>query len=423
MTFERAELTLLSTMDILFLLKMIDRFRRDLELLGRFGKLESGGIFRPSLGEADIQAREFVMGLMKDAGLTIQTDAAANIIGIREGKLKAPVVTTGSHIDAGKGWGIFDGTVGVIGAIEAVRMLNEENVKTKLPIVVLCFTDEEGAYNSLSGSKYFAGKISLDELYKSRSKYDGRKFGELVGRVLGQGRIEQFTTPIKYHIELHIEQGPILENENKQIGIVSGIVGIRWLYLKFKGRQAHAGGTPMNLRKDPTLPASRIIPIVRSIVLKYRDMVGTGAYIDVKPNVINAIPDEVTVGIDIRSLYRNDMEDATRKIIESSEKFAREENCELSIYQSEGTDPVLCSEEVIKTVEKSAKSLGYSYRLMPSRAIHDTQNVASLAKTGMIFVPSKNGISHAPDEWTDTDQAYRGVEVLKESISRLAMQV
>lgn len=399
---------------------MLNRLQRDLQKLGSFGKYEEGGVFRPSLGEADLEAREFVMGLMLDAGLEIHTDRAANIVGIRKGRKKTPLVTSGSHIDAGRKWGIFDGPLGVIGAIEAIRMMNDENTETKFPIGVICFTDEEGAYLTLAGSHYFAGIISKEELYQKTNKYDGSIFGKLIDKALPKNVEEKFTLPIRDHVELHIEQGPVLEAEKKEIGIVSGIVGIRWLNIVFKGKQSHAGATPMNLRKDATIPASRTILALKNEVTKFPEMVGTCGLIKVTPNVTNAIPGQVEIGIDLRSLNRKEMESTAEKVINEAEKFASEEGCGFSFTTSEAANPVPASPEIMTSIKKSTESLKYTYIVMPSRAGHDTQNLAKLAKIGMIFVPSKGGISHAPEEWTDFDQAHKGVEVLKRSLVDLA---
>ena len=399
---------------------MIGRLKRDLEQLGNIGKDARGGVARPTFSQADLEARSFLIELMGQAGLHISTDAAANIIGIRAGRQKSPLISTGSHIDTGIMWGIFDGPLGVIGGIESIRMMNDENITTDLPIAIMCFTDEEGTYLSLAGSKFFSGALSKEELYRTTNKYDGSKFGDLVPRALKNGIIERFTTPIKSHIELHIEQGPILEKQNLQIGILSGIVGIRWINLTLKGQQAHAGATPMNLRRDPTIPASNMILEVRHIALSFKDMVGTCGVIKVTPNVINAIPREVHLGVDLRSLDRKELDIAAQQVIENSKKAASEENCELEYSISEAANPAIFSRNVISVIKDATVALGYSHTIMPSRAGHDTQNLANQSEVGMIFVPSKGGISHAPEEWTEFEQAHNGVEVLKKSLTKLA---
>jgi allantoate deiminase len=399
----------------------MDRLKRDLEQLGSFGKDSRGGVSRPTFSWEDLAARAFLVDLMRKADLQVFTDSAANIVGIRAGKVDSPLVSSGSHIDTGIMWGIFDGPLGVMGAIESVRMMNDENVKTRLPIAVVCFTDEEGTFLSLGGSKYFSGLVSKEELYATTSKYEkSDKFGDLVSRARIKDTVEHFTTPIQSHVELHIEQGPVLERERVDIGIVSGIVGIRWTSLKVKGQQAHAGATPMNMRRDPSIPAAKVILSVRDIALKHQDMVGTCGVIRVMPNVINAIPREVELGIDIRSLEQNDLDNAGTQLIENAKQIAQSERCELEYSLSEGVRPAIFSDRIMDAVRDSANSLGYSSRTMPSRAGHDSQSMTSRSDVGMIFVPSRGGISHAPEEWTDFDQAYRGVEVLKKTLVKLA---
>jgi len=404
---------------------VLSRLRSDLEKLGSIGKLENGGVFRPSFSDADIEARKYVISLMIDAGMDVMVDTAANIVGIRKGTVESPLVMTGSHIDAGYRWGIFDGPLGVLGAIEAVRMLNEEKVKTKYPVAVVCFSDEEGSYLPLSGSKYFAGLITKEALFETKNKYDGSIFGEVVKKayqIKGISKVvEKFDFQIKNYVELHIEQGPILESVKKEIGVVNGIVGIRWVYLTFKGQQSHAGTTPMNLRKDATVPAAKSILALRRIVLNYKDMVGTAGVIKVTPNVVNAIPKEVVVNMDIRSLDRNELDQAAIAIVKEAELYAKEEGVELVYSINEAANPVPCSNVVVETIKSAVESLNYSYIVMPSRAGHDAQNVARLTKIGMIFVPSKGGISHSPEEWTDRDYCHKGVEVLKKTIISLAV--
>ncbi len=400
---------------------MLDRLGNDLNQLGSYGRDARGGVSRPTFSKPDIEARRFLIDLMVKAGLEVHTDAVANIVGIREGRSESPFVSTGSHIDTGVMWGTFDGALGVLGAIEAIRMLNDDKITTKLPIAIFSFTDEEGTYQGQAGSKYFARLLSKREVYETKNKYDGSKFADGVKNALMNDSLERFNIPTKNHIELHIEQGPILETENLQIGVVTGIVGIRWLYVTFRGKQAHAGACPMNLRRDPLIPASELALTVRQIALKHSEMVGTCGVVNVRPNVINAIPNEATVGVDLRSLDRNELEQAMHEVMDASKQLAAKEHCEVEVHSvSEVGNPTIFPEEIVSFVRRNAESLGYSYRLMPSRAGHDTQTIAYIANVGMIFVPSRGGISHAPEEWTDVEQAHRGVKLLEECLIKLA---
>jgi hydantoinase/carbamoylase family amidase len=403
---------------------LIERLKEDMINLGEIGKQETGGISRPSFSDYDIEARKYVLKRFKEAGLMIHTDAAGNIIGIRPGKVESPIVTTGSHIDSVWNGGMFDGTLGVISGLEAIRMLNDSNIKTDLPIALIVFTDEEGAFSSLTGSSYFAGLLKKEELYELKNKYDGKKFKEGFEKIPKEGYVERFEKPIKSHVELHIEQGPVLESNNKDIGIVTGIVGVRWLKITFIGKQSHAGATPMNMRRDPVIPLAKTALKIRETALSYKEMVGTAGYIKVFPNVVNVIAGEATITADIRTLDLTDLENAVQKILRSAKMYAQNEKVGFNYSILQNKDPVICSQSVMQAIKQSTEELGYSYILLPSRAGHDTQNVAKITKdVGMIFVPSKGGISHSPDEWTEWEQAHKGVEVLKNVLIRLASNI
>lgn len=319
--------------------------------------------------------------------------------------------------------GIFDGALGVMGALEVVRELNEDMVRTRRPIAVIVFTDEEGnAYTPFLGSKYFAGLLRPTDLEGFRGLYSGNPFPkdfEEFSKRTKATRIDRFVGNVAHHVELHVEQGPVLESMGKEIGVVTGIVGVQRLWITFKGRQSHAGTTPMNMRRDPMIPAARTILAVRRETKKVEEAVGTVGLLDVTPNVMNVISGQVTVGVDIRSLEAEDMKAIKEAVLNEATEAAAEEKVQVG-YKELFEEPVKCSEEVVSKIESSAKKLGLSYMRMPSRALHDTQVMASVAKVGMIFVPSKGGVSHAPDEYTDWEQVEKGVKLLKEVIMELS---
>ncbi|BCU71652.1 Zn-dependent hydrolase [Stygiolobus caldivivus] len=402
----------------------MERLKSDLESLGKIGKDPKGGVSRPALSEPDIEARLYVIEKMKEAKLKVYVDQGGNIIGLREGKVKEPFITTGSHIDTVLNGGMFDGALGVLGGLEAIRELNEDRVQTKLPIALVVFTDEEGnAFMPFAGSKYFAGLIDKSTLHAVEGKYEKISFGNALERFLKRsnaGVIERFSSTILSHLELHVEQGPILEVERKQIGVVTGIVGVHRIWMNFNGKQAHAGTTPMNMRSDPMISASATVTKVREIVLgRGKDLVGTVGYFQVSPNVVNVIAGSVRIGIDIRSLSRNDMLEVGKEVIDYARNVSEKEGVRLN-YETYIENPAMCDETIVKTIEESVIQLGYQYMKMPSRAVHDSQVMSEITKIGMIFVPSKGGISHAPDEWTDFEDAYKGVEVLKLTLLKLA---
>ncbi|MUN29101.1 M20 family metallo-hydrolase [Sulfuracidifex metallicus] len=396
----------------------MNRIREDIEALGKIGKDNRGGNSRPALTYQDLEARKHVVDIMKDAGLRVLVDKGANIIGIREGKLKEPFVSTGSHIDTVMNGGMFDGVLGVMGGLETIRQMNEERIKTDFPLALIVFTDEEGnSFMPFAGSKFFTGEINEEELGKLRGKYEDISFRDTFKRFIEkvEGKVElidRFPFKVKTHMELHVEQGPILDAKKIQIGVVNGIVGVERLWINFLGKQSHAGSTPMNMRADPLIPASETVLKVRQTVGEFNEMVGTVGFLEVSPNVVNVISGKVRLGIDIRSLSEKDMEDATTKIMKGAENSSLMEGVRMETERLV-EKPVPCSPKVIGEIKSSAEELGYSYLIMPSRAIHDTQVMASITDVGMIFVPSKDGISHAPQEWTDWEDCDRGQRVLK----------
>ncbi|TRM85278.1 Zn-dependent hydrolase, partial [Sulfolobus sp. F3] len=325
------------------------------------------------------------------------------------------------HVDSVLNGGMFDGVLGVVGGIQVIREFVEDHIKTKFPTAVIVFTDEEGnSFTPFAGSKYFAGLIKKEELHSLKGKYENINFADAFKRFLNNlpkdvKVIEKFPYKIINHFELHIEQGPILENEGKQIGIVTGIVGILRIWIELIGKQSHAGTTPMSMRSDPMIPASAIIKNVRDSVLKYKDMVGTVGYIDVFPNVVNVIPGRVNLGVDIRSLEIKDLDKIKDEIIAHTMIESEREKVKVN-FTSYIEEPALCSSENIFAIKRAVEELGYTFMDMPSRAGHDSQIMAKISKIGMIFVPSKGGISHAPEEWTDWEDIQRGVKVLKYSI-------
>jgi hydantoinase/carbamoylase family amidase len=397
-----------------------ERLEERLTELGKIGRLEGGGVSRPALGEAEIAARRYVGQLMMDAGLSVAVDDAGNMIGTRKGRLESPYVTTGSHIDTVLNGGIFDGALGVVGAIEAVKMMQDEGTVTELPLAVINFADEEGAYNSLGGSKFFAGSLSARDLYQSKSRHDGSIYGDKVGAALAGDRIARFTEPIKAHLELHIEQGPIMEKEGKDIGIVTGIVAMNWVGISLTGVQSHAGTTPMSLRHDPVLVGARIVSEVREIVKSYGEMVGTVGSFKVSPNVSNVIARQVDLNVDVRSLSMPDLTAAIDRIQKRAKELADQEGVGFRSDIASIAESTPCAKEVVDAITEATERLGYSCMYMPSRAGHDTESMARVAKVGMVFVPSRGGVSHAPEEFTDFEQAHRGVEVLKRSMLSLA---
>ena len=397
------------------------------KFITRFEDLRADdGVTRVTGSDADKEARDYVVNRMRELGLKVYVDQVGNIFGRLEGSTDRTVMM-GSHIDTVINGGMFDGVVGVIGALETIRRLKKEGFRNKRSIEVVVFTGEEGSafpYGTL-GSAVLTGKLSVEEAWALRNN-EGVTLKDALKRIGYLGSINRGLDDVDYFVELHVEQGPILEANGIKIGIVDAIVGLTWIYLRLLGEQRHAGTTPMNLRKDPLVAASDIIRFVYqhaiNLSAKYnRNIVGTVGKLTVYPNTINAIPGIVEMGIDIRDID----EDVLNKF---KDEIINEVNSIKDIYGIHAEiksivsvqKPVKLSQEVVSTIENICNNMNIKYMHINSGAGHDTQNMASKVKAGMIFIPSHNGISHSPLEWTDPKDIEIGIEVLAETIKQLA---
>jgi beta-ureidopropionase / N-carbamoyl-L-amino-acid hydrolase len=402
-----------------------DRLNSTLKTLSTFGKNEAGGSDRVAFSKYDIEARKYVKELMTKAGLEVSTDFAGNLIGKKAGSnpnLKP--IAFGSHIDEVPNGGDYDGPVGSMSAIEVVQTLAENNVMTQHPLEVIIFTNEEGG---VVGSRALAGQLTKEALQvKSSSgltQYEGIKaVGGNPDRI---AELKRNSGDVAAFLELHIEQGGNLDREGIDIGVVEGIVAIEWYEFTFKGFANHAGTTPMNMRKDPMLPAAKLILAVNEIVNSFEGaQVATVGKVDVFPGAGNVIPGEVKVNVEIRDLSSEKIHMVYQKIEERAKKLAAESNTELSINHIEvASKPALANPEIQKIIENSAKSLGLSSTYLPSGAGHDAQEMARFSPIGMIFIPSKGGISHSPQEFSTPEDIANGANVLLQSILSINKQL
>lgn len=389
-----------------------------IEALSRYGLNEHGGSGRVAFSTHDREAREYFAGLMREAGLAVRVDAAANLIGRREGRRDdLPPIMFGSHIDTVPNGGKYDGCVGSIGALEAIELLNEHGIVTEHPLEVIVFADEEGG---LTGSRAFVGALGEEALevvgHSGKTIRDGIRYlggdpSRLAEAAHGNGDVAAF-------LELHIEQGGTLEARDTDIGVVEGIVGIEWWEVVIEGFANHAGTTPMKGRRDAVLAGSRLALAVNEIVTAEEGaQVGTVGRFTAEPGAPNVIPGRAVLSLELRDL--------------SSEKiwrlFAAIERRAAGIASDTGTkirfrhldvaaEPALTDERIQETIASAAESLGLSHVRMPSGAGHDAQDMARIAPTGMIFVPSRDGISHSPHEFTSAEDMANGASVLVESI-------
>ena len=390
------------------------RLERHIESLGRFGANPGGGVSRVAFSPADVAGRQYVQALMREAGLEVRIDTAGNIIGRRAGADPSlPVIMTGSHIDSVPQGGNYDGDVGVLGAVEAARLLHQHGIATRHPFEFVVFTDEEGG---TVGSQAMAGRFSPGSLdlmsHSGLSIRDGiRAVGGDPDRLADAARRPG---EIAAYVELHIEQGAILDESDVDIGVVEGIVGIRWWEVTVDGTANHAGTTPMGRRQDALVAASELVLAVNRIASTTTGtQVATVGRIRAEPGAPNVIPGRVVMTVEIRDLGAGKMESLFRAIEAEAGRTSDAHGVRVSFAEVDlALDPAPTDERLRKVIENAAESLGLSHRRMPSGAGHDAQEIAHIAPIGMIFVPSRDGISHAPREYTDPQDIANGTDVL-----------
>ena len=398
-----------------------DRLHESLMKLSTYGKNAAGGSDRQAYTKHDIAAREYVKTLMEDAGLDVSVDFAGNMVGKKAGKnpLLKPI-SFGSHIDEVPNGGDYDGPVGSLGAIEVVRTLTENGKQTEHPLEVIIFTNEEGG---VIGSRALVGALSKEALQVVSSsgltQYDGIK--ALGGNPDRIPELKRIPGDLAAFLELHIEQGGNLYNEKLDIGVVEGIVAIEWWEFTFRGKANHAGTTPMNMRKDPMLPAARFILSVHEIVTSYEGrQVGTVGKIQAFPGAGNVIPGEVKVNVEVRDLSSEKIWKIYSDLEASAKKLSSESEIGLEIKHIEvASKPALADPMIREVIDTQAKKLGLTTKSLPSGAGHDAQEMARIAPMGMIFIPSKDGISHAPAEFSSREDITNGANVLLQTILEL----
>ncbi len=386
--------------------------------LAKFGVDEKGRGYRVAYTKGDIEGRAWFMDLMKKAGLEPTIDAAGNIIGKRKGKNPSlKPIAFGSHIDMVPDGGNYDGTLGSLSALEVIEVLNENDVATQHPLEVIIFANEEGG---TIGSMAMAGHLTADGLQqKSQS---GLTQAEGIKAIGGNpGSIQSCIRKkgdIKAWVELHIEQGGILEKENIQIGVVEGIVGIVHWEVTVEGFANHAGTTPMNLRQDALIAASEFIIAVNKVTISVKgNQVGTVGKIAIQPGAYNVIPGKVVMGLEIRDLSAEKIEMLFNEMEKRAATIAKDTKTKISFeQQANASKPALTDKGLQKIINTSAKNLGLSTKFMQSGAGHDSQEIALIAPVAMIFIPSVGGISHSPKEFSTSTDMANGANVLLQTI-------
>lgn len=394
-----------------------ERMEQRILELSVFGRNPEGGVSRVAFSEADRDARAYIKGLMRQAGLEVRVDTAGNLIGRRAGSEDLPPILFGSHIDSVPGGGNYDGDVGVIGAIEAAQLLREQGIATRHPLEVVVFADEEGG---LTGSRAMVGKLSDAAL--AEMSHSGLTIAEGLQVIGGDpqriAQAQRRSGDVAAFVELHIEQGAVLDDEGIDIGVVTGIVGIQWWDVEIQGVANHAGTTPMDKRHDPMLAAAELtLAINRVITGRPGSQVGTVGRINAEPGAPNVIPGRVVMSLEIRDLDQQKMFTLFRDVEKEAAGIARRHGTPIAFRHIEvDAEPALTDERIRALVAQSAVELGLSHKAMPSGAGHDAQDLAQIAPTGMIFVPSEGGISHSPLEYSSPRDMANGADVLLRTV-------
>jgi N-carbamoyl-L-amino-acid hydrolase len=401
------------------------RLQSDLEELAAIGRREDHGLYRVAFSDEDMQARAWLESKIREAGLELYVDGAANIHA-RLGPVgeKASVVT-GSHLDTVPGAGHLDGALGVVAGLECLRRLKEESTKLKLPLELISFTDEEGRFGGMPGSQAIAGKLTPETILSARDLAGVSLVDAMNARgydALLSLRARRKPESIHAFVELHIEQGPVLDRRGVNIGAVDGIVGLFKWHASFVGAANHAGTTPMDMRCDAFSGLVEVASAIPRILEENGGgrSVATIGRVGLHPGAANVVPGRAEFTLEVRDVDSGVLSDLSGAFRRSMSAIARRRELMFEFEVLSQLEPVACDAAIVSTVEEVAQELGQSHIRMPSGAAHDTQQIASVARAGMIFVPSKDGRSHSPAEWTPWENIEAGANVLLGTLKRLA---
>ena len=395
------------------------RLNQTLDELGKFGETPEG-MDRLAFSPADIESREYTMGLLREAGLEIRIDTAGNIIGRKAGSDDSlPAIAMGSHTDTVPLGGKYDGALGVMGAIEVVKTLAENGHVTRHPIEAIVFTNEEGTrfHRWLIGSRAMAGMLEPEDLVAVDA--EGVSLAQRMGDIGGDlSRVNEATRKagdLAAYFELHIEQGPYLYRSGTPIGVVTGITGRGVFELDISGMSNHAGTTPMGERRDALVAAAKLVVQVQRMAAEDEICrVATAGALDVQPNAVNVVPGRATVGVEIRDLDMTALENAERELTRMARESEEQDGVQITINRHRFTDAVPITQGMRDWVGEAAERAGFTWELVPSGAGHDAQAIATIAPMAMVFVPSVGGISHAIEEYSSPEDCANGAQVLLE---------
>lgn len=393
-----------------------------LDELAAIGAIDGGGCARLALTDEDRAGRDLVVGWMKELGLDVRVDAIGNVIGLRAGRENLAPIMTGSHIDTVRTGGRYDGNYGVLAGLEVVRALNEAQVTTRRPIAVAFFTNEEGArfQPDMMGSLTYVGGVGLNEAYGAVDK-EGASVGDELRRIGYLGAAKPGALTPHAFVELHIEQGPILDEEKVQIGVVESVQGISWTEYTVTGVSNHAGTTPMRLRRDAGYLAASVNLFARKLAWEMGgNQVATVGSLVLRPNLINVVPNRAVFAVDLRNTDEAKLQEAEARVAAHIAEVANAERVEVEAQVLARFEPVIFDASLVGRVEHHARALSLSTRRMPSGAGHDAQMMQRICPTAMIFVPSVAGLSHNVKEHTEAADLAAGAQVLLNLMLELA---
>lgn len=401
----------------------LERLKNDLEALGRIGRDPNGGITRPSFSKADLEARRLLKEKIEDSGLVFRQDGAGNIFGLTERSGK--FVLAGSHIDSVVNGGMFDGPVGVLAALECLRRIKEEGFRLLKPVGMAAFSDEEGnLVGDFLGSRAFIGQIHRELLENSLTTF-GRSLGDILAgtEFTVQSILEAHRDrpEIESYLELHIEQGAVLDTEEIPLGIVDRIAGKHLRLCAFAGKADHAGTTPLELRRDAFLAtADFALKSTQLVATRHYGSMVTIGKVSVRPGSFSVVPGHTEFTLDCRSASEETLDLMERELLELAEDIASTRGLRFGAQVIDKTEPVSVSPRILQTLREECETLGHPFMMMTSGAGHDAQILSAVADVGMIFIPSVDGASHSPEESIRWEDLEKGANLLLRTLIRLA---
>lgn len=401
------------------------RLQADIEALSQIGRREDMGLYRMAFSDGDMAGRAWLADRIKDAGLELHVDGAANVHARLGWDGERPSVMMGSHADTVPGAGHLDGALGVLVALECVRCFKDHNIPLRYPLEAIAFTDEEGRFGGMFGSQALCGFLTPEKIHQARD-LDGISIVEAMEarglNAMDALRAARRPETIHTFLELHIEQGPVLDRHGVGIGVVDGIAGLFKWDVSLLGAANHAGTTPMTMRRDAFQGLAEFATEINRILEEHGSpaSVATIGRAQLLPGAANVVPGKVEFSLEVRDTDPKvlaNLSDACRRTLST---VARRRDLMFEFEVLSELEPVRCDKGLIETISNCADDMGYESLRMPSGAAHDTQMLARLTRAGMIFVPSKEGRSHSPAEWTDWEDIQRGANLALQVLHRLA---